>query len=258
MNTERTPELFYNELAARFSSLLESEGLMGEDVMISTRSLTPEEAIGATRRRDYPIITGKDVMVQAECMGALGQAFTDAPAEFRGTLGEICTLDINGDSHDRGLFIAALNAVMKHLGLVECTVHCRNDGPELCAVDAAAYIKKTYGRPKIGLVGYQPSLLSALSADFPIRVVDLSPVNTGQERCGVMVEDGKVEGVTASICQWADLVLCTGSTICNGSIVDFLHLKDKVLFYGTTLAGAAKLMDLPRLCFADRYQRKTI
>lgn len=142
MNTERTPELFYNELAARFSSLLESEGLMGEDVMISTRSLTPEEAIGATRRRDYPIITGKDVMVQAECMGALGQAFTDAPAEFRGTLGEICTLNINGDSHDRGLFIAALNAVMKHLGLVECTVHCRNDGPELCAVDAAAYIKK--------------------------------------------------------------------------------------------------------------------
>lgn len=167
-------------------------------------------------------------MVQAECMGALGQAFTDAPAEFRGTLGEICTLDINGDSHDRGLFIAALNAVMKHLGLVECTVHCRNDGPELCAVDAAAYIKKNYGRPKIGLVGYQPSLLSALSADFPIRVVDLSPVNTGQERCGVMVEDGKVEGVTASICQWADLVLCTGSTICNGSIVDFLHLKDKI------------------------------
>ena len=233
MNTERTPELFYNELAARFSSLLESEGLMGEDVMISSRSLTPEEAIGTTKRRDYPIITG---------------------TEFRGTLGEICALDINGDSHDRGLFIAALNAVMKHLGLVECTVHCRNDGPEQCAVEAAAYIKKVYGHPKIGLVGYQPSLLSALSVDFPIRVVDLSPVNTGQERCGVMVEDGKVEGVTASICQWADLVLCTGSTICNGSIVDFLHLKDKILFYGTTLAGAAKLMDLPRLCFADRYQ----
>ena len=56
-----------------------------------------------------------------------------------------------------------------------------------------------------------------------------------------MVEEaGKVEGVTASICQWADLVLCTGSTICNGIIVDFLHLKDKILFYGTTLAGAAK------------------
>ena len=30
MNTERTPELFYNELAAQFSSLLESEGLMGK------------------------------------------------------------------------------------------------------------------------------------------------------------------------------------------------------------------------------------
>lgn len=254
MNTTITPELFYDELSARFSSLLESAGLLEKDVAVSTRSLTPEEAIGITKRRDYPIITGKDVMVQAECMGALGQAFTDAPAAFYGTLGEICALDIKEDSHNRGLFIAALNAVMKYLGLVECTVHCRNDGPEQCAVDVARHIRSVYGRPKIGLVGYQPSLLEHLSGEFPLRAVDLSPVNIGQEHCGVMVEDGGKEGVTPAVCQWADLVLCTGSTICNGSIVDFLHLKDKILFYGTTLAGAAKLMDLPRLCFADRYQ----
>ena len=69
-----------------------------------------------------------------------------------------------------------------------------------------------------------------------------------------LVEDGRVDGVSTAVCDWADLVLCTGSTVCNGSIVNFLHLKDKILFYGTTLAGAAALMGLPRICFADRYQ----
>ena len=136
-----TADTFYRELKHRFSELLENEGILKERVEINTRSLTPEEAIGITERRDFPIITGKDVMVQAECMGALGQAFTDAPSVFKGTLQDICALDIEKDSHDRGLFIAALNAVMKHLGKVECTVHCRNNGPEQCAVDAAGLIE---------------------------------------------------------------------------------------------------------------------
>ena len=209
-----TADTFYRELKHRFSELLENEGILKERVDINTRSLTPEEAIGITERRDFPIITGKDVMVQAECMGALGQAFTDAPSVYRGTLKDICALDIETDSHDRGLFIAALNAV----------------------------------------IGYQPSLLERLSGQFPLRAADLSPVNIGQTRYGVLVEDGGAPGVSQSICSWADLVLCTGSTVCNGSIVDFLYLKDKILFYGTTLAGAAALLGLPRLCFADRYQ----
>ena len=70
---------FYSELRLRFMKLLTEEGILGEQVVINTKSLTPEEAIGITKRKDFPIITGKDVMVQAECMGSLGQAFTDAP-----------------------------------------------------------------------------------------------------------------------------------------------------------------------------------
>lgn len=245
---------FYGELKHRFAELLKAEGILEEQVRIDTRSLTPEEAIGITKRKDFPIITGKDVMIQASCLGALGQAFTDAPSAFRGTLEEICALDVEHDSHGRGLFTAALNAVMKHLGKVECTVHCRCDGPEQCAVDAADYIAGAYGCPKIGLIGYQPALLERLSGLFPVRAADLSPVNIGQTRYGVLIEDGGKPGVSPAICDWADLVLCTGSTVCNGSIVEFLHLNSKILFYGTTLAGAAALMGLPRLCFADRYQ----
>lgn len=254
MNKIMTPEGFFEELRRRFFALLQSEGLLNEPVALSTRALSPEEAIGITRRKDFPIITGKDVIVQAECAGSIGQAFTDAPAVFHGTLQEVCALDINGSSHDRGIFIASLNAVMKHLGKCACTVHCRNDGPELCAVDAVAALKERYGKVKIGLIGYQPSLLERLSQEFPLRVVDLNPDNIGKTRYGVMVEDGGDDAVRDEVCAWADIVLCTGSTICNGTIVNFLPLGDKVLFFGTTLAGAAELMGLNRLCFADRYQ----
>ena len=48
---------------------------------------------------------------------------------------------------------------------------------------------------------------------------------------------------------WADLILCTGSTLANGSIVEYLNLNKDVRFYGTTLAGAARLLDLKRVCF---------
>ena len=74
---------FYSELRSRFMKLLTEEGILDEQVVINTKSLTPEEAIGITKRKDFPIITGKDVMVQAECLGALGQAFTDAPSAYR-------------------------------------------------------------------------------------------------------------------------------------------------------------------------------
>ena len=164
-----TADTFYRELKHRFSELLENEGILKERVDINTRSLTPEEAIGITERRDFPIITGKDVMVQAECMGALGQAFTDAPSVYRGTLKDICALDIETDSHDRGLFIAALNAVMKHLGKVECTVHCRCDGPEQCAADAAEYISSVYGHPQD-----RADWIPAIPVRTPVRTVSFA------------------------------------------------------------------------------------
>lgn len=48
-----TADTFYRELKHRFSELLENEGILKERVDINTRSLTPEEAIGITERRDF-------------------------------------------------------------------------------------------------------------------------------------------------------------------------------------------------------------
>lgn len=247
-----TQRKLYETLKAEFLKILADENLLTEKIEIASKALTPEEAIGITKRKDFPIITGKEIMLQAECRGSYGQAFTDSPAVFKGTLAEICDMDLENDPQATGLFIASLNAVMKYTGKSECTVHCKSEGPEKCAKDVLGYIKENYGNPKIALVGYQPSLLENLSKEFNLRVLDLNPANIGAVRYGVKVEDG-ISAYEEVVREWADLVLCTGSTICNGTIVDFIGLDKPVLFFGTTLSGAAPILGLKRLCFADRY-----
>lgn len=230
-----------------FRTIIDENGLTTDEVTIFTKSLTPEEAIGNTKRKDFPILTGQEIMLQADYKGALGQAFTDAPSNFSGTLGEVLELDLTEDAHNRGLFIATLNAVMKKLGHIEHTVHCRTEDPENCAHDIAGYLKAHYGGKKIALVGYQPSMLDALSKGFDIRVLDLNPKNVGQVRYGVKVEHG-IDDYEEVVKNWADVVLATGSTLCNGTIVNFLDIGKEVIFFGITVAGAAELLGLKRLC----------
>ena len=139
-----TSKQFYDELKNKFVEILEENMILGAPIKITTKSLTSEDAIGITKRKDFPIITGSEVMIQAECKGSIGQAFTDAPTAYIGTLKEICEMDLEKDTRAKGLFIAALNAVMKYLEKVECTVHCKNEGPELCGKDITIHLKENY------------------------------------------------------------------------------------------------------------------
>lgn len=242
-----TQESLMETLKKEFQSLVDKNHLAMDEVHITSKSLTPQEAIGNTRRKDFPILTGQEVMLQAEYQGAKGQAFTDAPSAFKGTLRDILSLDLSKDLHNRGLFIAAMNAVMAKLGLVEHTVHCRSEEPEDCALNILELFKKDYKNKKIALIGYQPSMLEALSDEFTVRVLDLNPKNVGQIRYGVKVEHG-IDDYKEVVLDWADVILCTGSTICNGTIVKFLNLPKEVIFFGITVSGAAKLLGLRRIC----------
>lgn len=80
-------------------------------------------------------------------------------------------------------------------------------------------------------------------------MLDLNPDNIGKEKDGCPVLSG--EKCREETVAWADLVLCTGSTLCNGTIVDYLDLDKEVVFFGTTLSGAAPILGLKRACFAD-------
>ncbi|MEG2852398.1 MAG: DUF364 domain-containing protein [Hydrogenoanaerobacterium sp.] len=213
-----TEEMLFSKLKSEFTQIVNEHHIESEKVHITGRALSPQEAIGVTERKDFPILTGKEQMLEAEFMGSKGQAFTDAPSLFFGSLLDVIKLDLMSDMHSRGLFIATMNAVMRNLGLAEHTIHCKN----------------------------QPALLEQLSSEYTLRVLDLNTDNIGQMRYGIKVENGLEY---KPVCDWADLVLCTGSTLCNGTIVNFLDMKKEIVFFGTTAAGAAKILGLKRMCF---------
>ena len=80
-----------------------------------------------------------------------------------------------------------------------------------------------------------------------MRVLDLNPEIVGTVRSGVLVEDG-MAAYQDVVRVWAELVLCTGSTLCNGSFVNFLDIGKPVLFFGTSCAGAAHILGAERYC----------
>ncbi len=53
---------FYSDLFHKFRKLVEDNGLLNEEVKITGRALTAEEAIGNTERKDFPIIKGKKII----------------------------------------------------------------------------------------------------------------------------------------------------------------------------------------------------
>lgn len=216
--------------------------------IVSARDLTPEEAIGKPDRDDYPLLTGKEVMMEARFRGGVGQAFTDQAGRFTGSIGEILYMPLTTNFR-RAVFVATLNVVMRSGGQAEATVHCRDKEPTMCARKLPAYIDLHYGRPKIAFVGLQPALVQALAdAGFELRVTDLNPDNIGQVRCGVRIDDAAMNAANA---RWADIVLSTGSVLVNDTYRELQQGKP-VIYYGVTVAGLAQLFALPRICFCGR------
>ena len=233
----------YDEIKQKARPVLKARGLMGRHIRVEARALSTEEAIGNPEGDDFPLQRGKERLMQAGLDGALGQAFTDRYGDFEGTLEEIFDMPLRNNFR-RAVFVATLNAALRHLGLAERTVHCRDQGPALCSADLVRYIRDRYGEVRIGQVGFQPAMVGALAEKFPLRVLDLDPDNIGTEKRGVTIEGAEAR---EDVIKWADLLLVTGTTLVNGTIKDFLRDKP-VLFYGSTIAGAAAVMGWDRFC----------
>jgi uncharacterized protein (DUF4213/DUF364 family) len=218
--------------------------MMEEKVhVVSARPLSPEEAIGKPDRTDYPILKGKEVMVGAVFRDARGQAFTDMPGNFEGTLQDLLDLDLR-NNFERAVFIAGFNAVMRHFGRASNTVHCRDGEPKACAKELPAFVERHFGRPKIAFIGYQPAMIEQLAGSFSIRVLDLDTDNIGKEKFGLVIEGPEA---TEEVLAWGDIILATGSTCVNGTITKFLGNRP-VIFYGVSVAGVAKACGFDRYC----------
>jgi uncharacterized protein (DUF4213/DUF364 family) len=218
--------------------------MMGETIkVISAKPLSPEEAIGKPDRTDFPLLKGKEVMVEAVFRESRAHAFTDMPGNFHGSLQNLIDLDLR-NNFERAVFIAGFNAVMRNFGRIANTVHCKDSEPKRCAEQLPAFVTTHFGNPKIAFVGYQPAMLETLSRSFDLRVIDLDKDNIGANRFGLVIEGPEN---TEDMLSWGDIIWATGSTCVNGTIVSFLE-KKPVVFYGVTVAGPAMLHGYQRFC----------
>lgn len=237
-------EDFYNTIREKLSGIIDAERLRNKPVLVRANPLSPSQAIGNPEDEDYPLLKGKEVMIQADFMGSSGHAFTDMAGNFQGTLDEIISMELNNNFR-RAVFISTLNAMMKHLGLADKTMHCRDDEPKRCSLQLVKTIEEKYGHPKIAFVGFQPGMIRALSEKFELKVTDMDPDNIGKEKFGVIIDGPDKTGDNLA---WCDIALVTGTTAANGTLGNFLGLKKPVIFYGVTISGTAKLLELDSFC----------
>jgi len=236
---------FYKDIKERFFNLIKEKELMSSKVeVVSARTLTPQEVIGKPERNDFPLLKGKEVMLQADFKGSLGQAFTDMPGNYSGILNEIFDISLD-DNFERAIFISTLNAVLRYLNYISKTVHCKDKEPGECAAHLVDYVKERFGNPRVAFIGMQPAMVEALAANFKIRVTDLNPNNVGQQKWGVLIEDA---AHTKEILSWADVILATGTTVVNDTLTPLL-IEKPIIFYGVTIAGVAYLKGYEQYCF---------
>ena len=233
----------YDVIKGRMFALCQDKDLLGHPVRVKARVLSTEEAIGNPEADDFPLQKGKERLMQAEFLDAVGQAFTDQYGDFEGILENVLQMNLENNFR-RAIFVATVNAVLRHAGRIKGTVHCRDKGPGECALQLVHHLKARYGSVKVAQVGFQPRMVEHLSSEFPLRVLDLDRENIGTRKFETIIEGPEN---TENTVAWADLLLVTGTTLVNHTIGNFLGTKP-VVFYGTTIAGAAHLMRWERFC----------
>jgi uncharacterized protein (DUF4213/DUF364 family) len=241
------------EVKEKFQEIVASHHLGDAAVRVTIGTLSVKQAIGSPRRQDFPLLQGKEVMIEAQVLGSYGQAFTDTPNVFNGSLNDVLGLSLNTNDH-RAIFIATLNAVTAHLNMVTGTRHCRDEEPEKCASQIAQYILGDAGKVKVGLIGLQPAILENLVLTFGtdnVRCTDLNPNNIGATKYGAEIWDGRTE--TERLIKWCDLLLATSSTIVNNTFDEIrekaISQGKRLIIFGVTGAGVSALVGLEILCF---------
>lgn len=231
----------YKTLQNVLSKEVQENHLSGQRVRVRCKALSAKEAIGQPEQQDYPIIKGREVIVEADFQGVKGQAFTDEFENADYLIDDILTMRLDSNPK-RASFISGLNAIFRYLRLCDKTVHCKDAEPRECADHLMERIKPG---SKVLLVGYQPRFLETLASSCNLRVVDLDQDNIGSEIAGVLVEPPEM---TTTAIEWSDLIFATGSTIVNGTLERFVGRGKPAIFYGITVSAVSEILGLPRYC----------
>jgi hypothetical protein len=156
-------------------------------------------------------------------------------------------------NQDRAVFVAVLNATLRSLGMLDASLHCRDEDPEKCAKELAEHVLEKWGRTTAGLIGLNPAIAEALAATLGaenVRITDLNRKNVGTVKFGVTIGDGRTQ--TEELIRESRVVIVTGTTLVNGTFDGIWegiqqHHRD-YLIYGVTAAGVCQLMGWNRFC----------
>jgi len=219
---------------------------------VQVRPLHPDEAIGKDADPSFVIKKGKERVIEATFLGHKGQAFTDRPVSWSGTLGDLLSLTLD-EIPNRAVFVAGLNALLSALEHLPGTIHCKDQDPSRCGPEIARILHERFGEVRVGLIGLQPAILKALVERLgpdAVRVVDLNPDNIGEKRSGVLVWNGE-EDLSRLVAE-CDIGLVTGSSLVNRTLDEILErfqqAEKPLILFGNTISGVASLLGLERLC----------
>lgn len=232
----------YQKMLTRFLALPGAGSLLSEPVRITP---DPEpEVLLLPEGSTSSFISRPEYRVTAVMKGVCGEAYTECPKGFEGTLKEVLDLPVSEEGIPAQT-LAAINAAMSLLGL------CPGSFADDPAVHAAyadnlcRFVTEQYGSSNLVLIGYDGYIVKRFSEEgLDFWTLDRNPSNITQDCFNhVIVNSGKYN--REACFAWGKVLLITGSTFCNGTVLHFLNRNVPVLFYGITCAGISKLLDLP-------------
>ncbi|OYT40363.1 MAG: hypothetical protein B6U89_02315 [Desulfurococcales archaeon ex4484_58] len=234
----------YSLLNARVNSYSNTRG---RDTVLETHIIPPEWF--RLPSSEYAIARGKEYMMECRLYNKKAHVFTSSP--YIGAMNISRILDLKLDSIlNRTIFYCTLNVVLRYLGLIDKTIHCRGDTPVKCAREMMRYIVEKYGGEKLLVIGYQPAIVREATRTYRrVYVTDMDPSNIGRRIGDVEIMDHtrNIELISS-----VDIVLATGSTVINSTLWPIYEAVNeagnKLILYGVTGAGVSYVMGIERLC----------
>ncbi len=197
---------------------------------------------------EYAIMRGREYMMECRLGGVKAHVFTPKPYTGETSVGEILSLKLDRIVN-RSIFYCGLNVILRYLGLIDKTIHCRGNEPIYCAEKMIDKLYSLHGDKKLLIIGYQPAIVEKAVEKFSyVEVVDMDPVNIGKKVGDTIIRDAVEE---VKLIRKADIVLATGSSIINSSFWNiYSEARDRYLYlYGVSGAGIAYVLGIPRLCY---------
>ncbi|MBO7730676.1 MAG: hypothetical protein J6S31_07455 [Lachnospiraceae bacterium] len=237
-----TIEELYQQILSGFYALEGAKELLNEKVSV-TGSKEPEKTL--RQENDPPSTVARpEYCVTATLLGVNGEAYTETPEDFDGTLEEALCIPPT-EKGISAVTIAALNAAVSYLGLAPGIFPEEEEAHFRYAEKLYHYVIENHGPDNIVLVGYDGYIVKRfVDEGLIIWIMDRDPDHIAQDRFHhVVVNNAKRNRESSFV--WGKYFIVTGSTLCNGTILHYLNSGKELLFYGITCAGAATLLKLP-------------